>query len=117
MLAKEVGANRTTDVNGNPVIGLDSVDDHYLTAIANGTNPRTPEANWVHPPVADNPPYPDANKNGIADAFEALHGISAANEVIVDWDFGDYVVVNDAGYTAFEMYSAWVAGDFERLAQ
>ncbi|AWV88683.1 hypothetical protein [Bradymonas sediminis] len=117
VLAKEAGANRTTDSAGNPVIGLDSVDDHYLEAIANGTDPRTPEANWVHPPVPSNTPFPDANKNGIADAFEAAHGITSADEVIVDWDFGEYLVANEAGYTAFEMYSAWVAGDFERLAQ
>ncbi|MBW2526248.1 MAG: hypothetical protein JRI23_18855 [Deltaproteobacteria bacterium] len=115
VVAKEAGANRATDESGNPVIGLDSVDDAYLTAIANGTDPRTAEASWLHPTVASHDAYPDANWNGIADPFETAHGIDAADEVIPVWDFGDYVVVNDAGYDAFEIYSAWVAGDFERI--
>ena len=116
VLAKEVGANRSTDAGGLAVVGLDSVDDNYLVSIANGTNPRSTEASWVHPQVPDSTPYTDDNWNGIPDAFEALHGIASSDQVIVDWDFGDYRVVNQAGYDAFEIYSAWVAGDLHRLA-
>lgn len=35
--------------------------------------------------------------------------------MIVEWSFDGYRVVNEAGYDAFEIYSAWVAGDFARL--
>jgi hypothetical protein len=67
--------------------------------------------------VSGGQPYADANWNGIDDGFEQAHGITASGDVNTRWSFDDLEVINDAGYDAFEMYSAWVAGDFDRLAQ
>jgi len=117
VVGREAGANRTTDTSGNPIIGLDSIDEDYLAAITNGTDARSPEVAWIHPPTASNPTYLDLNWNGIADGFEATHGIAASGQVLTQWNFGDYKVRNNAGYDAFEIYSAWVAGDFERLLE
>ena len=52
---------------------------------------------------------------GIPEWFVQQHGITDKDEVIVEWDFGAYQVVNDAGYPAIEIYAAWAAGDFEAL--
>lgn len=115
VLAREVGANRSTDAEGAPVVALDAVDEGYLAAIEAGTDAHLPESAWVNPDIPDSPAYEDANWNGIADAFEDAHGVTSADEVIVEWSFDGYRVVNEAGYDAFEIYSAWVAGDFARL--
>lgn len=114
VVAREAGANRATDAEGQPVIGLDPVDEGYVSAIERGVDAQLPESAWTPPDIPARAPYTDANWNGIADDFEAAHGITSADEVIVEWTFDGYRVVNEAGYDAFEIYSAWVAGDFDR---
>lgn len=114
---REVGYNRQVDKNGNIVFGHDSVDTAYLNGIKNSQNVKVDESNWVHPNVASNQPYTDTNWNGIYDGFEQEHNIQSADQIIKNWEFDDYVVVNNAGYDAFEIWSAYAAGDFERLAE
>ena len=113
---KEVGNNRSTDSNGSPVVGLDSVDEAYFTAFNSGASTIVAEGSWSHPTIASNTAYPDTNLNGIDDDFETTHSITSSSQVITNWTFGDITVVNNAGYTAFEMWSAYAAGDFERLS-
>lgn len=51
----------------------------------------------------------------IPETFVQAHGITSNDQVITNWNFGSYNVVNTAGYTAFEMYTFWLADDFQKL--
>ena len=66
---------------------------------------------------ASKTPGYDSIITGMDDTFVQAHNISSPNEVISGWDFGDYLVQNNAGYNAIEIYLAYTAGDFERLEQ
>jgi hypothetical protein len=57
----------------------------------------------------------DSIASGIPNAFATEHGITDPHQVIVNWDFGTYTVTNNAGYTAIEMYSFYLADDFQKL--
>lgn len=57
----------------------------------------------------------DSIITGIDDTFTNAHGITSHNEVKTNWDFGTYNVVNNAGYTAIEMYSFYLADEFSKL--
>lgn len=60
---------------------------------------------------------PDANNDGIDDTWASTHGVSSWDDVLPVYTFSGIVVVNDAGYTAREIYLAWLAMDFDRLPQ
>lgn len=110
---EEVGNNRSTNASGETVRHHDAIDARYLAGFAEGTDPRLPMSEWIDPERPATEPYPDANWNGIDDAFEEAHGITSADEVIRDWSFGGLRLRNDAGYTAFEVWSAVRAGALE----
>lgn len=115
VLDREVGANRTTNSSGQSVVGHDSVDTFYLDAAENGTTAYLLEVNWIHPTIPSNTFMTDVNYNGIYDPFEVEHGITSSTDVILNWEFGNYNVLNTAGYDAFEIFSAYQAGDFDRI--
>jgi len=86
IIDREVGANRSVNSSGDVVVSHDSVDEYYLDAIENGTNPRTVQANWNHPSIPSNSFYTDTNWNGIPDSFETTHGINDSGDIILNWD-------------------------------
>ena len=112
--AREVGHNRSTNASGETVFGHDSVDDAYFVAFEATADSQVPERDWIHPARPTNAPYPDANWNGIDDAFEREHGIESADQVITEWTIDGVELVNRAGYDAFEVWSALRAGDMRR---
>ncbi len=57
----------------------------------------------------------DANNDGIDDVWASAHGISHWSDVKSEYTFGAMTVINHAGYTARQMYLAWLAGDFDRI--
>lgn len=117
VIGGEVGANRTTSSAGVAVVARDIIDTWYINSIKNNTTAYRTLANWTHPSITAGTAYTDSDWNGIADSFETAHGISLSTDVITSWDFGTYTVTNNAGYTAFEIWSAYIAGDFERILE
>lgn len=58
----------------------------------------------------------DSLIDGISNDFVNEHSLSGnGTGVTINWDFGTYQVINDAGYTDREIYWAWLANDFENL--
>lgn len=95
---------------------FDSLDQEvisdYYALTGNRDNVPVPSKTTVTRPAG----Y-DSIITGIADTFTQQHGITSANQVKVNWDFGDYTVTNNAGYEAIEIYSFWLANDFSKLEQ
>ena len=64
----------------------------------------------------------DTDKDGMPNRWELSHHLDPdiANNNVVradrKWYMGDYLVINNAGYTDLEMYLADIAGDFHMLA-
>jgi hypothetical protein len=57
-----------------------------------------------------------AGSSHISQAFYDEHNLSGdGTSVTINWDFGTYQVINNAGYTDREIYWAWLANDFENL--
>lgn len=113
---RDLGCNRNVDQDGNIVITHDFWDLKYLNSVRDNTNPKTPEDDWVHLPISGGTFYTDTNWNGILDTFESTYGITSSSQIILIWNFPDYTVINEAGYDAFEIWSAYAAGDFKRLS-
>ncbi len=61
-----------------------------------GTNGNHRPADWLEGLVPDVPP-PDADQDGMGDAWELLHGLNPANGA-------DHATVRPSGYTAIEEY-------------
>ena len=58
----------------------------------------------------------DSNISGIEDSFSSIHNLSGdGNNITANWDFGDFRVINNAGYSDKEIYLAWLANDFDGL--
>lgn len=110
---EDVGMNRTVDSSGNTVIGHDSVDAGYISAVQAGTNPRTAEGSWSHPSVTSNTFYTDTNWNAIYDGFETAHSISSASDVPTNIILDGNFFPNVEGYDWFEIWSMYKAGDFD----
>ena len=53
---------------------------------------------------------------GIPNSFVIPYNIQSRTQVITNWDFGTFTFTNNAGYTAMEVYLAWISGDLEYLA-
>lgn len=101
---------------GPSVLFTDSYDARLFTEYNNSTG-IIGRQNLTTPAVAEvsrDVNY-DSNVNGIPNSFSTTHNISSPHQVITSWDFGDYTVTNNAGYTALEMYSFWLADDFQKL--
>ncbi|MCK5854060.1 MAG: hypothetical protein KAG56_02475 [Sulfurovaceae bacterium] len=63
----------------------------------------------------------DSDLDGMPNRWEDKHGLDSEvannnNTTTLNWDFGKYKVINNAGYTDLEMYLADIAGDFHMLA-
>jgi len=58
----------------------------------------------------------DSDRDGLPDAWEALHKVSEANAKKTNWLIQGYEVINNAGYTNLDIFLAELAGDFHILA-
>lgn len=101
----------------------DSIDEALITSFNNGSGSRlgssvtAGDSNFANPVSSSHDAGYDTNNNGIPDTFEATHSITSNNQIITNWDFGTYDVVNNAGHTALEMYLFYLNNDFDNLPQ
>lgn len=91
----------------------DSVDNLVITNVTNKTGSISTSGTF--PTIANGTPYTDSNSDGISDTWATLHGISSASQVKSTYTINGKTIINDAGYTALEIFFADIAGDFERL--
>ena len=139
-----VGGNVRFKKNGLPYIN-DEIDKKYInwaktntkltektTSIGDGgmgdsARFKYPTKNWTKAwhykediEEEINPKILDFDLDGMPTAWEKQHElnheIANNNARTLHWDFGDYKVINNAGYTDLEMYLADMAGDFHMLA-
>lgn len=108
---KEVGNNRSTDVNGNIVFGHDNIDAFYFSAWNAGIAAQTPESAWIHPtrPFSSNH-QTDTSMNGIYDGFETENGLGLSTESEASYTWKGDTYLNPAGYDNFEVWSAIQGG-------
>jgi hypothetical protein len=113
----KVGANRFIKDDGTRVTYRDSFDSLAVDRFSKRQGFNNDWSGFVLPniPSTKRPSGYYKTIIGIPEWFVIKHGITDKDQVIKDWDFGEYKVVNTAGYPAIEMYAAWVAGDFEEL--
>jgi len=111
------GANRFIKDDGNRVTFKDSFDSLAVGRFNNRQGFNKDWSGFSLPNIPQNtrPSNYYQTVIGIPEWFVVKHGITDKDQVIRDWDFDSYIVVNNAGYPAIEMYAAWVAGDFEEL--
>lgn len=102
-----------------PSIGCfprDQYDTNYINEYITNTGTQGTTTGTLNTSLYSNGTKPvDSNNDGIPDNFTSQHNITSASQIKTNWDFGSYNVVNNAGYTALEMYWAYLAGDFESL--
>ncbi len=122
----DVGANTYVSDAGVRGKYLDSYDTQLIADIDSGTQGSINDKTWTQPTLPNNTrgagfyvDDPDLPQFFI----DAHPGVTAASSVVQTYNFthfdtGEpYTVINDAGYTAFEIYADWVARDFERIIQ
>jgi pectate lyase len=80
-IAADVGANARLDETGAWVRRLDHLDAEYIADAENRTGPATYRGpdEWQLPALEPGTPYPDADADGMADPWEAAHGLSTAS--------------------------------------
>jgi len=112
-----VGACRKTDVNGEPVEAFIGKDSTYIDKSTNGTTESSyrTQSNFDIPTRSSSTQYPDNTVQYLPDAWVAKHSISSVDQVKAIYTFDSYTVANNAGYTALEIWLAYVAGDFDLL--
>jgi pectate lyase len=76
-LPGEVGAFRTLDENGDVVVYRDDLDTRLLSELAAGTSTANgrPSPPFDYPTLPDSAPYPDADADGMPDAWERAQGL------------------------------------------
>ncbi len=89
---------------------VDGVDDHFLRAQSAFVRPTLPAAAA---------PYADTDRDGMADAWERLHGLVVGERdhegVRGTWTLDGATFVNAAGYTNLEIFADWAHGGFVML--
>lgn len=77
----DVGANARLDCQGNWIPNADSVDQRILSEVRNNTGPivayPSPEAAGGYPVLDPGTPCPDADHDGMPDAWESRYGFNA----------------------------------------
>ena len=137
-ILNNVGGNIRFRENGTTYID-DPIDKKYINEWAKnnggpknirdfkGTTALGNSVRFVYPEYstesAVNLDVYDSDRDGMPDAWEIEHHLDVDIEKpnnnytgTVHWTFGDYTVINNAGYTDLEMYLADIAGDFHMLA-
>lgn len=113
VLASTIPSTIFSDVGAysNLPQGLDAVD---LAFIQNYADDAIAAAE-SYPTISGGTPYPDSNNDGISDTWASTHDISSASQVKSTYTINGKTIINNAGYTALEIFLAELAGDFERL--
>ncbi|SDR00169.1 CBM96 family carbohydrate-binding protein [Flagellimonas zhangzhouensis] len=116
-----VGHNRGINADGSPGFFRDDLDADYLTRSLNGTTPsryREP-SEWTNSTFTNTEMYVDSDGDHMPDWFEARHAHLDPNDpsdmlkTNTNWNFDNYSVVNNAGYTNLEICAEYYAGGFE----
>ena len=92
----------------------DDVDKRLIQSYQNSSGKDRNTGSF--PSISSGSGYGDRDKDGIADDWELSHGVNSRLQVKKNWNFGNYTVINNAGYSAIEIYFAWLSGDFGRLS-
>ncbi len=103
VLAK-AGARQRIDARGRWVNNRDPVDERYVREYTGGTYSRETfpwheEDVGGFPVMIEGQPYPDRDRDGMADAWEASHGLDPDNP-----DDGRQQVPDKSGYTYLEWF-------------
>ena len=102
---------------GASLSGRDAVDNRVVADFYNETGVIDPApSTYVFPTIQQNTGYVDANTDGIEDAWASEHNVSSADEVKSVYVIDGVTIQNNAGYTALDIFMAYLAGDFYRLA-
>jgi pectate lyase len=102
-----VGASARLDCNGNWVPNRDAVDTRLMNqyAAGTGTYPGPPSyedgANYGWPTMASGTPCPDADNDGMPDAWEIANGLKPNDPAD-----RNAAAANGSGYTNLDMYLA-----------
>src|SRR5690606_34875674 len=106
-LLSDVGAGALTS---------QGIDSHDLAMVGNiNAKNGTVSDTGPYPTISGGAPYPQTIITAIDDAWTTLHTISSASQVKSTYTIDGKTIINDAGYTALEIFLAELAGDFERL--
>ncbi len=117
-----VGHNRGIKADGSPGFFRDDKDASYILKSTNNSSEskyRT-QSEWDDSKFTGTKMYAATSGDHIPDWFKNQHahltvGVNQQDDVHVNWDFGTYTVVNNAGYTNLEIAAAFYAGDFELM--
>jgi len=101
------------ELNVGPNLPMDSEDARIITEWKNRTGRviNAPTNAFTYPTLSGTQ-YVDTTNNGMSDAFETEHSVTDGAATKTDWDFNGTLFANEEGYTNFEVFSAWLAGDF-----
>ncbi len=104
------------DVGAN--ISQDAVDVRVIGNARNNTGALiTTEASVGGYPTLDaGTPYTDADGDGMDDDWETLHGVTSRSDIKATYTIGGKTINNNANYSAFDIFLADRAGDFNRIA-
>ncbi|WP_339711151.1 T9SS type A sorting domain-containing protein [uncultured Kriegella sp.] len=91
----------------------DAVDSRLINQYKNGNGGSASSGSF--PSIKSGSAPTDSNNNHIPDSFESSHSITSSSQVKESYNFGSYQVINNAGYSALEIYLAYSAGDFDRM--
>ena len=138
-ILNNVGGNVQFKKNGSAFIA-DDIDKKYIDWARNYTGPKEYTTSLTDNNVGSHknfeyPDYPagarnlatfDSDGDGMPNDWERSHKLTEDSAIGADenskvrdnrrWEFGNYIVINNAGYTNLEMYLADIAGDFHILA-
>ena len=91
----------------------DAIDSRLVNQYKNGNGSMATSGSF--PSISSGSSPSDSNNNYIPDNFESAHNITSSGQVKGSYNFGAYQVINNAGYSALEIYLAYAAGDFDRM--
>lgn len=114
-VSARVGNCYRTNNLGEPTFNRDDLDSEYISDTFNGTTVSTykTQAQFALPTINTNlTSYPDNTVAHIPDAWASKHNLTSTFQVKSQYIFDDYVVDNQAGYTALEIFTEYVVDGF-----
>ncbi|PRQ10199.1 hypothetical protein [Enhygromyxa salina] len=117
LVLADVGANAFVSDDGVPGRYLDDYDVERINDVVNEVSRDPFNKSWTQPVLPLNT-RADGFYSSLPDIpafFVEAHGIRSNADVIDEYSFGACTIVNAAGYSAFEMYLFFAAGDWDRL--
>src|SRR5690606_1028020 len=67
------------------------------------------------PTISSGTPYTDSDNDGMADDWEALHGVTSRTDVKGSYTINGKTIDNSSGWSAMDIFLADLAGDFDRM--